>query len=179
MTRSARIETGERYSMVLAQGNPLADQVNDVITELKRSGFVAELHRSWFGSEPLASSSTVSVVDRPRSTSVGWRDAGFAQTFLNWSVLLNSMPLLLAGLRVTLLLGATSIACGLALGLFLAMVRLYGVRPAGVASKMYTVPHSGSADCGLLRATFCGYPAVGNHDSGFRCLHRRDFSCGY
>jgi len=132
-----RIETGERYSMVLARGNPLADQVNDVITELKRSGFVAELHRSWFGSEPLASSSTVSVVDRPRSTSVGGRDAGFAQTFLNWSVLLNSMPLLLAGLRVTLLLGATSIACGLALGLFLALVRLYGVRPAGVASKMY------------------------------------------
>ena len=132
-----RIETGERYSMVLAQGNPLADQVNDVITELKHSGFVAELHRSWFGSEPLASSSTVSVVDRPRSTSVGGRDAGFAQTFLNGGVLLNSLPLLLAGLRVTLLLGATSIACGLALGLFLALVRLYGVRPAGVASKMY------------------------------------------
>lgn len=106
-----RIETGERYSMVLARGNPLADQVNDVLTELKRSGFVAELHRSWFGSEPLASSSTVSVVDRPRSTSVGGRDAGFAQTFLNWGVLLNSMPLLLAGLKVTLLLGATSIVC--------------------------------------------------------------------
>jgi len=44
---------------------------------------------------------------------------------------------LLSGLRVTLLLGAISIACGLGLGLFLALVRLYGMRPAGVASKMY------------------------------------------
>ena len=91
-----RIETGERYSMILARGNPLADQVNDVISELKRSGFVAQLHREWFGSEPLPDSSTVSVIDRPLSTSVGGTDAGFVQTFLNWEVLLNSYPLLLS-----------------------------------------------------------------------------------
>ena len=132
-----RIETGERYSMVLARGNPLADQVNDVISELKRSGFVAELHRSWFGSVPLASSSTVSVIDRPVSASVGGRDAGFAQTFLNWSVLLNSMPLLLSGFGITLMLGAIGILCGLVLGLFLSLVRLYGVWPASLATKVY------------------------------------------
>ena len=132
-----RIETGERYSMILAPGDPLADRVNDVISELKRSGFVAQLHREWFGSEPAPGSSTVSVVDRPISTSVGGRDAGFAQTFLNWNVLINSMPLLLSGLSITLLLGATSIVCGLVLGLFVALVRLYGVRAASIATKIY------------------------------------------
>lgn len=132
-----RIETGERYSMVLAKGNPLADQANDVISELKRSGFVAQLHRQWFGSEPAADSSTVSVVDRPLSTSVGGTDAGFVQTFLNVDVLLNSYPLLLSGLSVTLMLGGISIAFGLVLGLFVALVRMYGVRPASIAAKIY------------------------------------------
>ena len=47
--------------------------------------------------------------------------------------------LLLAGLRVTLLLGAASIACGLALGLFLALVRLYGVRPAELPAKCISI----------------------------------------
>lgn len=132
-----RIETGERYSMILARGNPLADQVNDVISELKRSGFVAQLHREWFGSEPLPDSSTVSVIDRPLSTSVGGTDAGFVQTFLNWEVLLNSYPLLLSGLSVTLMLGAISIAFGLILGLFVALVRMYGMRSASIAAKVY------------------------------------------
>ena len=60
-----RIETGESYSMMFAPGSELAVQVNEVISELKREGFVAELHERWFGSVPSESSSTVQVTELP------------------------------------------------------------------------------------------------------------------
>ncbi|MGI9262609.1 MAG: ABC transporter substrate-binding protein [Woeseiaceae bacterium] len=60
-----RIETGERYSMMFARGSSLADEVNDVISNLKQEGFVAELHERWFGSVPAESSSTVQVAEQP------------------------------------------------------------------------------------------------------------------
>ena len=60
-----RIPTGERYSMMFRKGNPLAVEVNDVISTLKEEGFVARLHAQWFGSEPDSSSSTVMVTEQP------------------------------------------------------------------------------------------------------------------
>jgi polar amino acid transport system permease protein len=132
-----RIETGEKYSMILARNNPLADEINEIISELKRDGYLAALHLEWFGTEPLASSATVTVMDRPGDPSVGGRDGGFVETFLNWRVLVASFPLLISGLRVTLLLGAVSIVAGLALGLAFALVRIYAVRPASMLAKIY------------------------------------------
>jgi len=60
-----RMETGERYSMMLAKGNSLVEVVDAVITDLKREGFVTALHEKWFGTSPDASSSTAQVVPRP------------------------------------------------------------------------------------------------------------------
>lgn len=60
-----RIDTGERYSMMFARGSSLAVEANEVISRLKREGFVAELHERWFGSVPAESSSTVQVVELP------------------------------------------------------------------------------------------------------------------
>jgi len=60
-----RIDTGERYSMMFARGSALAIEVNEVISELKQEGFVAELHERWFGSVPAESSSTVQIVELP------------------------------------------------------------------------------------------------------------------
>lgn len=60
-----RIATGETYSMMFAKGNPLAIEVNGVITELKQEGYVAELHERWFSSIPAETSSTVTVAELP------------------------------------------------------------------------------------------------------------------
>lgn len=46
-------------------------------------------------------------------------------TFFNWQVMIESLPALLWGLAVTLQIGVTSILCGLAGGLALAVTRLY------------------------------------------------------
>lgn len=58
-------------------------------------------------------------------------------TFFNVPVLLRTGPLLISGLWVTLQIGATSIVAGLALGLVLALLRLYAVTALRVAAKIY------------------------------------------
>jgi polar amino acid transport system substrate-binding protein len=60
-----RIETGERYSMMLAKANPLTDEVNNIITTLKQERFVAKLHEQWFGTVPAENSATAVVVEKP------------------------------------------------------------------------------------------------------------------
>lgn len=59
------------------------------------------------------------------------------RTFFNWPVLVDSLPLLLAGLWVTIQLGAASIVAGLVLGLGVALLRMYGPRPVAVIAKIY------------------------------------------
>lgn len=56
-----RIETGESYSMMFAKNSQLLRAVDDVISDLKREGYIAELHKRWFGTTPAATSSTVMV----------------------------------------------------------------------------------------------------------------------
>ncbi len=50
-------------------------------------------------------------------------------TFLNGKVFIETLPLVLSGLATTLLLGILSIILGFAIGLLLALVRLYSPRP--------------------------------------------------
>jgi polar amino acid transport system permease protein len=50
-------------------------------------------------------------------------------TFLNWNVFVQTLPLLLTGLTTTLTLGITAIVIGFVSGLALALVRLYAPTP--------------------------------------------------
>ncbi|MGV8935754.1 MAG: ABC transporter substrate-binding protein [Allorhizobium sp.] len=60
-----RILTGEKYSVMFNKGDALATEVNDVITTLKKEGFVAKLHEAWFGAKAEDTTSTVMVTDMP------------------------------------------------------------------------------------------------------------------
>ncbi|MFT4181537.1 MAG: transporter substrate-binding domain-containing protein [Rhizobium sp.] len=60
-----RIPTGEKYSMMFNKGDPLAMEVNAVITTLKGEGFIAKLHEAWFGAKAENTTSTVAVLDMP------------------------------------------------------------------------------------------------------------------
>ena len=46
---------------MLNKGDPLAKEVNGVITTLKGEGFIAKLHEKWFGVAPAAGSAAVTV----------------------------------------------------------------------------------------------------------------------
>ena len=58
-------------------------------------------------------------------------------TFFNVPVLVRTFPLLLSGLWVTVRIGVTSILCGLALGLVLALARLYAGRALALLTRIY------------------------------------------
>ncbi|WP_392336798.1 amino acid ABC transporter permease [Loktanella salsilacus] len=61
----------------------------------------------------------------------------FFDTFLNMAVLRRSLPMLLDGLWLTLQLGAASIIAGLALGLIVALLGLYAVKPVRLLMRLY------------------------------------------
>jgi polar amino acid transport system substrate-binding protein len=63
----ARIPTGEKYSIMLAKDSPLVSQVNDVLTTLKKEGYLAALHEKWFGVKPDADTSTVQIAAIPKA----------------------------------------------------------------------------------------------------------------
>lgn len=58
--------------------------------------------------------------------------------FFNMDVLARAFPILLRGLWMTLLLGFTAIVCGTALGLGVALMRLYAIKPLRLLAIAYT-----------------------------------------
>ena len=92
---------------------------------------------------------------------------GIVETFFNWDVIVSSFPLLLSGLKITLLLGIVSIIAGLVLGLFISLIRLYGVRPASIAAKIYIDIFRSIPLLVLLIVVYYALPFVGLRLSPF------------
>ena len=63
---AARIPTGERYSFMFAKNFADGAKLNEVLTAMKKDGFVAKTHQTWFGTMPPADSSSVKVMDVPK-----------------------------------------------------------------------------------------------------------------
>lgn len=92
---------------------------------------------------------------------------GIIDTFFNKDVFLSAFPLLLSGLRVTLALGVVSIVAGLALGLVIALTRLYAIRPVSVAAKIYIDVFRSIPLLVLLIVVYYALPFVGLRMSPF------------
>jgi polar amino acid transport system permease protein len=65
------------------------------------------------------------------------RTMNLVDTFFNWAVLKDALPLLLRGLWITVLLGLVSIVAGFVGGLALALVRLFGPRWLRLLTRIY------------------------------------------
>ena len=91
----------------------------------------------------------------------------FVETFFNWNVFVSSFPLLLSGLRITLLLGVVSIIAGLVSGLFIALIRIYGARPLRILAKVYTDVFRSIPILVLLIVVYYALPFVGLRLSPF------------
>jgi polar amino acid transport system permease protein len=92
---------------------------------------------------------------------------GFVETFFNWGVLTNALPLLLSGLKVTLSLGAVSILAGLVLGLFIALLRLYAPLPVSLMARVYIDIFRSIPILVLLIVVYYALPFVGLRLSPF------------
>lgn len=61
-----RLATGEQYSVMFAKNSPLATKFNTQINLLKKSGYLAALHKKWFGVQPEKTTSTVTLMSMPK-----------------------------------------------------------------------------------------------------------------
>ncbi|TCL64180.1 ABC transporter substrate-binding protein [Rhizobium sp. BK251] len=62
-----RIKTGEQYGLMMTKDSPLLEKINAAITEMKKDGTMAAIHKKWFGSEPPANSATVTELPVPKA----------------------------------------------------------------------------------------------------------------
>jgi len=83
------------------------------------------------------------------------------ETFLNWRVFVDTLPLLLTGLEITLGLGVLAIVMGAAGGLLLALLRLYGPRPASLAAISYINVFRAVPVLVLLIVVYYALPFIG------------------
>ena len=61
-----RMPANEQFAAMFAKGNPLRDQVSDIITAFKTGGTMANIYEQWFGAAPEPGSSTVTVLPIPQ-----------------------------------------------------------------------------------------------------------------
>ncbi|MCC5971815.1 MAG: amino acid ABC transporter substrate-binding protein [Pararhodobacter sp.] len=59
------IPTGDRYGMMLPQGSPLLEPINDTISEMKEDGTMAAIYERWLGQPAREGSSTLTVMPIP------------------------------------------------------------------------------------------------------------------
>ena len=91
----------------------------------------------------------------------------FAETFLNWDVLIRAWPLLASGIKVTVQLGLVSIVAGLVLGLLVALTRIYGFAPLRSVAKIYIDVFRSIPLLVLLIVVYYALPFVGVRLSPF------------
>jgi polar amino acid transport system permease protein len=89
------------------------------------------------------------------------------RTFFNLDVLAQTWPLLLSGLRVTLLLGLASIVLGMAGGLAVALLRIYGPKPLRRLAVAYIDVFRAIPLLVLLVVIYYALPFVGIRLSSF------------
>jgi polar amino acid transport system permease protein len=88
-------------------------------------------------------------------------------TFLNWKVFVQTLPLLLSGLTTTLTLGVTAIVLGFIGGLVLALIRLYAKTPLRQVAIAYIDVFRSIPILVLLVVIYYALPFVGLRLSPF------------
>ncbi len=88
-------------------------------------------------------------------------------TFLNWKVFVETLPLLLMGLWVTIGLGVAAIVLGAVGGMLLALLRLYGPRPLRWVAVTYINVFRAIPLLVLLIVIYYALPFVGLRFTSF------------
>jgi polar amino acid transport system permease protein len=102
-------------------------------------------------------------------------------TFFNWRVFRDTLPQLLQGLGVTVMLGLVSIVAGLVSGLIMALFRLYGPAPVRALARGYIDVFRSIPLLVLLVLVYYALPFVGVRFTSFTAaaLAISMVSCAY
>jgi polar amino acid transport system permease protein len=92
---------------------------------------------------------------------------GFADNFLNWSLMQDYLPDLLSGIWVTLKLAIVVIVCGIAGGTTLALLRTLRVRPLDLLIVLFADVTRALPPLMLMVVVYFGLPFFGIRLTGF------------
>jgi polar amino acid transport system permease protein len=88
-------------------------------------------------------------------------------TFLNYRVFIETLPLILSGLMITITLGVTCIVLGFIGGILLGLIRLYAPRPVSLAAIAYIDVFRAIPVLVLLFVVYYALPFAGIRLSSF------------
>ncbi len=61
-----QVKSGEQYGMMMGKNSPYLDKINAALSDMKKDGTIAALHKKWFGTDAPADSSTVQEAQLPK-----------------------------------------------------------------------------------------------------------------
>lgn len=67
LTLRDRIKTGDRFGIMMPKKSDRLEAVNQAITDLKKDGTLASIHKKWLGTDPDPQTSTLTVLEIPVS----------------------------------------------------------------------------------------------------------------
>lgn len=94
----------------------------------------------------------------------------FVDTFFNWRVISQYLPEIAKGFVITCEIALLVVISGLALGLVLAVLRSYRVRPLNLVIIIFVDTHRALPPLVLILLFYFGLPSVGLSFSGFAVL---------
>jgi polar amino acid transport system permease protein len=94
----------------------------------------------------------------------------FIDTFFKWEVIAEYLPEIAKGFLITCEIAVLVVLCGLVLGLALAVLRSYRVRPINVVIVVFVDTHRALPPLVLILLFYFGLPNVGISLSGFAVL---------
>lgn len=94
----------------------------------------------------------------------------FIDTFFNWEVIAEYLPEIAKGFVITCEIAVLVVLCGLVLGLALAVLRSYRVRPINFVIVVFVDTHRALPPLVLILLFYFGLPNVGISLSGFAVL---------
>ena len=94
----------------------------------------------------------------------------FIDTFFNWEVIAEYLPEIAKGFLITCEIAVLVVLCGLVLGLALALLRSYRVRPINFVIVVFVDTHRALPPLVLILLFYFGLPNVGISLSGFAVL---------
>lgn len=94
----------------------------------------------------------------------------FVDTFFNWRVISQYLPEIAKGFVITCEIAVLVVISGLALGLVLAVLRSYRVRPLNLVIIIFVDTHRALPPLVLILLFYFGLPSVGLSFSGFAVL---------
>jgi His/Glu/Gln/Arg/opine family amino acid ABC transporter permease subunit len=127
----------ENYGVVIRRGEPeLLAAVNQALGHIMADGRYARIYERWIG-EPLPPG-TLAQLDKIRDQGTGAAErAAPSALSIRWPLLWRSLPLLLRGAEMTLLLAALTLLYGVPAGLMVALARLSGYRLVRAVMTVY------------------------------------------